>query len=76
MTLDDLLTAVDHLPPDELTQLKAKIAEREAQQRAVDEAWSRIDEILTAFWGDSTEEEKQEILDAIRTKSPPSTKGI
>jgi hypothetical protein len=80
MDIEELLTAVDDLSPEELSRLKARIAAREqiqsAQPRSVDEWMAELDRVAKIFRGDSTDEEMAEIVAAMTTKSTPSTKGL
>ena len=71
MNIQELLTAIDDLSPEELERLKARITEREQSTRPMrtQEEWlSVIDQAVDAFWGDSSPEEIQTLAGAMNTK--------
>jgi hypothetical protein len=71
VNIQELLTAIDDLSPEELERLKARITEREQSTRPMrtQEEWlSVIDQAVDAFWGDSSPEEIQTLAAAMSTK--------
>jgi hypothetical protein len=71
VNIQELLTAIDDLSPEELERLKAHITEREQSTRPMrtQEEWlSVIDQAVDVFWGDSSPEEIQALAAAMSTK--------
>jgi hypothetical protein len=71
MDLNELLDSVDHLTPDDLERLKARIAAREQRNSSPlskDEWLARIDKAVDSFWGDSSKEEIEDIAAAMSKK--------
>ena len=76
-TLEQILTAVDQLSPDDVERLKVYLDERTASPQSAGERWlARFDAALDEFWADTPLEERAAILQAISTKSTPSEKGF
>jgi hypothetical protein len=75
MDIDKILAVIDNLSTDELQRLKLRIAEREQTQQRTAEQWlTALDAAITEFRGDSSEEEMQQIFEAMSMKSVPSEK--
>jgi len=77
MNLDTLLEAIDKLSPEEREQVRTHLAAQDQSEREkVDQIMIELNAAIDEFWGDSSEEEMQMIVDAMRTKSKPSEKGL
>ena len=77
MNLETLLEAIDNLSPEEREQVKRHLAQREqAKRENIERTLADLGAAIDEFWGDSSEEEMQAIFEAMRTKSPPSDKGL
>src|SRR4051794_11415707 len=73
MDLQELLAAVNDLPPDERKKLVAHLTEHEGQNPQRGEEWlAKLDSALDKFWDNVSPDEKTAILEAINTKSLPS----
>jgi hypothetical protein len=77
MDIEELLAAVNDLPPDERKQLMARLTEQEGTNTQTGEAWlAKLDAALDKFWENVSPDEKVAILEAINTKSLPSEKDV
>jgi hypothetical protein len=77
MDFEQILEAINELPPKDLERLKEILKEREqiGQSPDVDQWLSRFQAIAAEFRGDSSSEEMQQIVAAMTLKSPPTDKG-
>jgi hypothetical protein len=78
MNLEEILAAVDKLPPDDLERLKAHLnrTKTSSKPRTVEEWMAKFNEIADEFRGDSSDEEMRDLIAAMNMKSPPSEKGL
>lgn len=77
MNLDEILEAVDNLPPDDLEKLKARLAEPKQPQWHSGEEWLALfDAAVEEFWAGTAAEEREAILEAINIKSKPCIEGL
>jgi hypothetical protein len=79
MDFSELPNAMDNLPDDQLECLKAHLAERDRtthKPQTAEEWMSEFADIAAEFRGNSSDEEMQEIIEAMTFKSLPSEKGL
>jgi hypothetical protein len=77
MNLDEIIAAVDALPPDDREKVKAHLEKPQPKKWQNGEEWlALLDAAVDKFWGDTPPDERDAIIEAINTKSPPSEKGL
>ena len=77
MTLEEIIAAVDKLPPDDKERLKAHLAQEKLRQWKSGEEWlTLLNTAVEEFWADTSPEEKAAVIEAMNIKSKPSEKGV
>ena len=77
MNLETLLANIDNLSPEDRERVKAHLTQQEqAHRESIEHTLADLDAAINEFWGDSSEEEMNTIIEAMRTKSTPSEKGL
>src|SRR5215813_6079036 len=70
MNLEEIIAAVDKLPPEDKERLKAHLAEEKPRQwKSGDEWLALLNAAVDEFWADTTAEEKDAIIEAMNMKS-------
>lgn len=83
MNLEELLTAIDDLSPEDFDRLKQRLdsiewerRQKRPKPRTAEEWMALFRDIAKEFRGDSSDEEMREIVEAMTLKSKPSDKGL
>ncbi len=77
MNLEEIIAAVDKLPPEDRERLKAHLAEEKPRQWKSGEEWlALLNDAVDEFWADTSPEEKAATIEAMNIKSKPSEKGL